>query len=328
MRPRHSRFASLIASLALSLMVYVAPPACAQQSFPTKPIRIIVGFAPGGFADALARIVAPELSAALGQAVIVENRPGAGGTLAVGLAAKAAPDGHTLILGSPTTIIVAPYAYRVLSYQAKDLQPISRIAAVPNLLVVNPSLAVDNVAELMVLAKSAPNRLAYGSGGVGSTQHLAGELFKLMTGSQLLHVPYKGGAPAMSDLISGQIALVFEPLNSALPHLNSGRVKALAVTSASRSSLLTDVPTVGESVPGYEVSIWVGLLGPTGMPPEVVRRLHLEISRTVKSPQIRDRLIKQGADPIGDSPEEFAEAIRRESIRWGEFVKTTGLTLN
>lgn len=328
MWPRHSSFASLIASLTLSSIAYVALPAYAQQSFPTKPVRIVVGFPPGGFADALARIVAPELAEALGQPVIVENRPGAGGTLAVGLAAKTAPDGHTLILGSPTTIIVAPYAYRDLSYQAKDLQPISRIAAVPNLLVVNPSLAVGNVAELIALAKSQPSRLAYGSGGTGSTQHLAGELFKLMTGSQLLHVPYKGGAPAMADLISGQIALVFEPLNSALPHLNSGRVKALAVTSASRSSLLADVPTVGESVPGYEVSIWVGLLGPAGMPPEVVRRLYLGISRAVKSPQIRDRLIKQGADPIGDTPEEFAEAIRRESVRWGEFVKQTGLRLN
>jgi tripartite-type tricarboxylate transporter receptor subunit TctC len=300
----------------------------AQDAFPSKPIRVVVGFPPGGFADALARSIAPEMGAVLGQAVIVENRPGAGGTIGVAAVAKSAADGYTLTLGSPTTIIVAPYAYRDLAYQARDLQPISRVATVPNLLVVNPSLGVNNVAELVALAKSRPGKVAYGSGGNGSTQHLAAELFNLMTGSQMLHVPYKGGAPAMADLVSGQIALVFEPLNSALPYVSSGRVQALATTATSRSALLPSVPTVAETVPDYDVSIWVGLLGPAGMPTNVVKQLHTAIVRAVRVPQVSERFAKQGASPIGDSPDEFAEAIRRESARWSEFVKQTGLKLN
>jgi tripartite-type tricarboxylate transporter receptor subunit TctC len=314
--------------LAFALIACLAVPICAQERFPAKPIRIVVGFPPGGFADALARTVSPEMAEALGQAVVVENRPGAGGTMAVGLVAKTPPDGHTLILGSPTTIIVAPYAYRELSYQAKDLQPISRIAAVPNLLVVNPSLSVDTVSDLVALAKSRPNQLTYGSGGNGSTQHLAAELFKLMTASELLHVPYKGGAPAMADLVSGQIAMVFEPLNSALSYVNSGRVKALATTSSARSSLLPQVPAVAETVPGYEVSIWVGLLAPAGVPADTVTRLHSAIARAVNLPQVRERLVKQGTQPIGDTPEQFADAIRQESSRWEDLVKRTGLRLN
>jgi tripartite-type tricarboxylate transporter receptor subunit TctC len=318
------RLCSLLAVFFIACVV----PAWAQEQFPAKPVRIVVGFPPGGFADALARSISTEMGEMLGQAVIVENRPGAGGTMAVGTVAKAPADGYTLILGSPTTIIVAPYAYRDLPYQAKDLQPISRIATVPNLLVVNPALDVQTVRDLVALAKARPNQLTYGSGGNGSTQHLAAELFKLMTASDLLHVPYKGGAPAMADLLGGQISMVFEPLNSALPHVSSGKVRALATTAAVRSPLLPNVPAISESVPDYEVSIWVGLLAPTGVPTAIIARLHGSIARAVNLPPIRERLMKQGAHPIGDTPEEFDAAIQRESHRWADLVKRTGLRLN
>jgi tripartite-type tricarboxylate transporter receptor subunit TctC len=299
-----------------------------QQPFPDRPIRIVVGFPPGGFADVLMRMLTPKMSESLGQQVIVDNRPGASGTIAVGLVAKSPPDGYTLICGSPTTIVVAPYAYRNLPYDPLKLQPISRVAVIPSVLVTHPSVSATTVGELIRLAKSQPGKLAYGSGGNGTTYHLAAELFSLMTGSELLHVPYKGSAPAVADLVSGQISMLFEPINTALPLVRSGRAKGLAVTSLTRINSLPDLPTVAETVPEYEMSFWLGLLAPADTPKHIVDRLYSEVSRLLRAGEIRDRLTAQGIDPIGDRPEDFAKVMHRESIQWADFVKRTGLSLN
>lgn len=315
-----------LTAVLISAAVTTAPRA---QTYPNKLIRVVVPFPPGGPVDVVARIVAPKLGEVLGQLVVVENRSGASGTIGTGTVAKSAPDGYTLIVGTTTTITVAPRLYRDLPYDpAKDLQPISRLALIPSVLIVHPSVPASSVRELISLAKSQPGKLTYGSAGAGTAQHLAVELFKHMAGTDILHVPYKGGAPAMVDLLGGQIAMTIEPLNTALPQLRSGKVKGLAVTTFTRIPALPDLPPVAETLPGYESTLWISLLGPAGTPRDVVNLLHAAIVKTLRTPEIRERMAVQGADPIGDSVEEFAETIRRDSLKWAELVKKMGLKLD
>ncbi len=288
----------------------------------------MVSFPAGGSADVITRIIAPKLADSLGQPVVVENRPGATGTIGTAVVAKSAPDGYTLTTGASTTLTVAPALYANLPYDAlKELQPLTRLAQVPNLLLVNVSLPANNVRELIELAKAQPGKLTFASGGAGSTQHLAGELFKLMTGVSMVHVPYKGGAPAMADLVGGQVSILFEPMNSAVAQVRGGKVRNLAISSPARHPSMPDVPTVAETLPGYETSIWFGLLGPAGMPREVTNRLHAETVKILQSADLRERFATLGADPIADSVEDFAATMRKDTSRWAEFAKKTGMKL-
>lgn len=316
----------VLAALSISAAVTTAPRA---QSYPTKPVRVVVPFPPGGPVDVVTRIVTPRLGEVLGQPVVVDNRSGASGTIGTGSVAKSDPDGYALIIGTTTTITVSPNLYRNLPYDpAKDLQPISRLAVVPSVLVVHPSVPATSVRALIALAKSQPGKLTYGSAGAGTSQHLAVELFKHMSGIDILHVPYKGGAPAMADLLGGQIALTIEPLNTALPQLRAGRLKGLAVTTLAPIPTLPDLPTISDTLPGYESTLWIALLGPAGMRPQVVSALHAAVIKTLRTPEVRERMALQGAAPIGDSVEEFGETIRRESLKWSGLVKQMGLTLD
>lgn len=320
---------AVAAFFGVAALAYVTQPAAwSAETYPSKPIRFLVGFPPGGANDLVARAMATRLSARLGQQVVVENRSGASGTIGTGSVAKSAPDGYTLIVGTTTTLTVAPRLYQNLSYDpARDLQPLSRLAVVPSVLVVHPSVPATSVRELVAFAKAHPGKLTYGSAGPGTAQHLAMELFKQMSRTDMLHVPYKGGAPAMADLLGGQIALTIEPLNTALPQLHSGRLRGLAVSTPGRSPALPNLPTISESLPGYEATLWIGLLGPAGMPSDVTNLLHAAVVKSLKVPEVRDRMAQQGATPIGDSIAEFAETIRKDTVRWAEIVKKLGLTL-
>jgi tripartite-type tricarboxylate transporter receptor subunit TctC len=265
----------------------------------------------------------------IGQPVVVENRPGASGTIGSAVVAKSAPDGYTLVSGSTTTTVVAAYLYRNLAFDpVKDFQPVARLASVPSVLIVHPSVPAKSLPELLALAKSQPGKLHYGSGGAGTTQHLGGELFRYMANVDIVHVPYKGGAPALNDLLGGQIAMSFEPLPTALQHVKSGKLRALAVTTPARIGALPEVPAIAETLPGYEMSIWFGLLGPAGMPREVTNRLNAEIVKALAAPEVRERLQGQGTEPIGDTVDEFAANMRAESARWADFAKATGLKLD
>ena len=305
--------------------------ACAAhaQQYPAKPVRVVVPFPPGGPVDVVTRIVTPKLGEALGQQVVVDNRAGASGTIATGSVARADADGYVLLIGTTTTITVSQNLYRKLGYDpVKDLQPISRFADVPSVLVVHPSIPAKTVRELIAMAKAQPGTLSYGSAGPGTSQHLAVELFKQMAGVDILHVPYKGGAPAMADLLGGQIVMTIEPLNTALPQLKGGKLKGLAVTKQERIGALPNLPPVSDTLPGYEATLWIGLLGPAGLRPQIVAALHDNVVTALRSSEVRDRLAAQGASPIGDSVKDFAETIRRDSEKWAGLVKQLGLTLD
>ncbi|HYC46652.1 MAG TPA: tripartite tricarboxylate transporter substrate binding protein [Burkholderiales bacterium] len=299
------------------------------QQYPVKPVRMVVPFPPGGPVDAVTRIVAPKLGEGLGQQVIVDNRAGASGTIATGMVAKAEPDGYVLLIGTTTTITVSPNLYRNLPYDpAKDLQPITRFADVPSVLVVHPSIPAKSVRELVKIAKAQPGKLSYGSAGPGTSQHLAVELFKQMAGVDILHVPYKGGAPAMTDLLGGQIVMTIEPLNTALPQLRAGKLRGIAVTTSKRITSLPDLPPVSETLPGYEATLWISLLAPAGVRPQIVGTLHNAAVAALKASEVRERLAAQGASPIGDSVQDFAETIRRDTQKWSALVKKMGLKLD
>jgi tripartite-type tricarboxylate transporter receptor subunit TctC len=311
------------------LLAVALPVAALAQAFPSKPIRVIVPFPPGGTSDILARVVGQKMAEGLGQPVVVENRPGASGTIGSAVVAKSAPDGYTLISGSTTTTVVAAYLYRSLAFDpVKDFQPVSRLASVPSVLIVHPSVSAKSVAEVIALAKAQPGKIHYSSGGAGTTQHLGGELFRYMANVDIVHVAYKGGAPALNDLIGGQVAMSFEPLPTAVSHIKGGKVRALAVTTPARIAALPEVPTIAETLPGYEMSIWFGFLAPAGTPREVANRLNAEVVKALQAPDVRERLQGQGVDPIGDTVDEFAANMRAESARWAEFAKATGLKLD
>ena len=316
----------LLALLALPLAILVGPAPAAAQAFPNKPVRLVVPFPPGGPLDTVGRALAQKLTEAWGQSVIVDNRPGAGGNIGADLVAKAAPDGYTVVMGALSTHAVNPSLYAKMPYDAmKDFAPITLVAITPNVLVVNPSLPVNSVRELIAYAKANPGKLAFGSGSNGSAGHLAGELFKADTGTDLLHVPFKGAAPAMQALLSGDIQLMFDNLASASAQVKAGKLKALAVTTARRSPLAPDLPTMAESgVPGFDISTWFGLLAPAGTPPEIVGRWNAEVGRILRTPEMRERLTAMGAEPAPDTPAEFAQFIASEAAKYARIVKVSG----
>ena len=301
----------------------------AAQTYPVRPVRIVVGFPPGGTSDILARTIAARLSDFLGQAVVVENRTGAGGNIGAEAVAKAAPDGYTLLMGT-TSQAISQSLYKKLSYDLeKDFAPITQAVNYSNLLVVHPSTGVTNVAGLLALARAKPGVLNYGTAGNGTPPHMTGELFKSATGVNIQHVPYKGGAPAIVDLVAGQIPVMFDNVPPLLPHVKSGRIKALAVTSLARLAVLPEVPTLDESgLKGFDAVGWNGLLAPAGTPREVVARLHAEVARILRLPDVRGHLTAQGADIVGNSPDEFAAWIRAEVGKWAGVIRTSGATLD
>ena len=300
------------------------------QSYPARPIRLIVPLAPGGGNDTIARMIGQKIQGPLGQQVVVENRPGAAGLIGADLAAKSAPDGYTLLLGNAAQLSIIPNVQKNAPYSPlKDFQPVSLIAAAPLLVVVHPSLPVRSVKQLVALAKARPGELNYASNGIGSTTHFATELFKLLTGTRMEHVPYKGLSLAMLDLVSGRVQLMFSSAVAMLPHVKEGKLRAIATTGARRSQAIPDVPTVAETgVKDYEAGSWYGILAPAGTPRPVVDRLNREIVAAVKSQEIQDRLVGEAVIPIGSSPEEFSAHIAKEFARAAKVIKESGAKFN
>ena len=307
--------------------------AWAQAAWPNKPVRIVVPFAAAGTTDILARALAPELQRVFGQPFVVDNKPGAGGNLGATDVAKAAPDGHTLLMGTVGTHAINASLYTKLSFDhVKDFVPITLVAGVPNVLVLNPAkaqqLGINSVADLVRVAKSRPGQLNMASSGNGTSIHLAGELFKAMTGTFMVHFPYRGSGPALLDLIGGSMDLMFDNLPSALPQIKAGKLKALAVTSATRSAAVPDLPTVAEAggpaLKGYEASSWFGLLAPAGTPMDIVNRVQQETARALSAPALKERLLAQGAIPGGGTSAEFARQIGEETAKWAQVVKAAG----
>jgi len=297
----------------------------AAQNYPSRPVRLIVGFAPGGGVDINARMLAPKLSEYLGQQVVVENVPGAGTNIANERVAKSADDGYTLLINT-AAVAINMSLYRNLPFDTlRDFAPVSVFSQSPNVLVVNAKLAAQNVRELVAMARSAPGKLNYSSAGVGTTQHLAAELFKLRTGTFIVHIPYKGTAPSMTALIAGEVDLSFANIPSIQGHLKSGRLRALAATAARRDPQLPEVPTMKEAgVEGVEVVVWYGVLAPAGTPREIVQKLSEGVQRATRDADVRKRMVEQGAEPVGSTPEEFSKLLREEVARWAEVVKISG----
>ena len=297
------------------------------QDYPIKPVRLIIPFAPGGSNDILGRMIGTKLAEAMGQPVVIDNRAGAGGSIGVELAAKSAPDGYTLVIGHIGTLAVNPTLYKKLPYDPiKDLQTISMLAKVANIMVVHPSLPAKSVRELIALAKAKPGMLVYGSGGNGGAGHLATEYFKLMAKIDIEHIPYKGTAPAIIDLLAGQTQLVFGGIPGIGGHIRNGRLRALGVSTSKRLTIFPEVPTVAEvGVPGYEATQWYGVLAPAGTPNWVVARLNREIVHTLQNPQIQQRLADDGSEPLASTPEEFTAFIKSETARWAPVIKAAGI---
>jgi tripartite-type tricarboxylate transporter receptor subunit TctC len=310
----------------------VAAPWCAAQgAWPSKPVRIVVPFAAGGTTDILARALAPELQKVFGQAFIVDNKPGAGGNLGADQVAKSAPDGYTLLMGTVGTHAINPSLYPKMPYDhVKDFVPITLVAGVPNVLVLNPAkaeaLKIASVPDLIRYAKANPGKLNMASSGNGTSIHLAGELFKTMTGTFMVHFPYRGSGPALLDLIGGNMDLMFDNLPSAMPQIKAGKLKALAVTSAERSAAVPELPTVAEAagLKGYEASSWFGLLAPAGTPADIVTKLQQETAKALATPAMKERLLSQGAIPSGITSAEFSKLIAAETKKWAEVVKASG----
>jgi tripartite-type tricarboxylate transporter receptor subunit TctC len=305
----------------------------AQSGWPNKPVRILVPFAAGGTTDILARAVAPELQRAFGQPFVVDNKPGAGGNNGAAEIAKSAPDGYNLLMGTVGTHAINPALYPKMPYDhIKDFVPITLVAGVPNVVVMNPASAqrygVASIADLAKAARANPGKLNVASSGNGTSIHLSAELFKSMTGTFMLHLPYRGSGPALIDLMSGSVDLMFDNLPSALPHIKSGKLKGLAVTSSQRSGAIPDLPTVAEaggpSLKGYEATSWFGLLAPAGTSPEVVARIQQETAKALATPMIKERMLSQGAIPSGMTSAEFARFIEGETKKWAQVVKASG----
>jgi tripartite-type tricarboxylate transporter receptor subunit TctC len=303
----------------------------AQGAWPNKPIRIVVPFAPGGTTDILARAVAPELSRVFGQQFVVENKAGAGGNLGAEAVAKSAPDGYTLLMGTVGTHGINRALYPKLPYDPiKDFAPVTLVASVPNVMVVNAELAkannINTVQDFIKLAKSRPGKLNMASSGNGTSIHLAGELFKSQTGTFMTHIPYRGSGPALLDLVGGQVDVMFDNLPSAMQLIKGGKIKALALTSSTRSAALPDAPTIEEAagLKGFEATSWFGLLAPAGTPPEVVNRIQQEVARALASPAINEKMVSQGAIPSGNTPAQFAALIDSEHKKWAQVVKVSG----
>ena len=318
------RYAAAVAALVVTAGVNAQ-----GQPYPSRPIKIIVPFGPGGFTDVAARIIQKELAPAIGQPVIIENKPGAGSTIGTSEVSKAAPDGHTLVMVS-TAHVISPHLYRAMPYDPiKDFTPVMKLAEGPYVLVTHPSLPVKNVAELVALAKAKPDTIDYASSGNGSAQHLVGALFVTMAGAPLSHVPYKGSSQAMNDVLGGQVKVSFVGVPNALPNLNNGKLRALAVSTRKRYAELPDVPTLEEAgVRGYDATIWLGLLAPPGTPKEIVQKLNTTIARALTTPESKKLMTQAGVDVAISTPDEFRALMQSELDRWGKVVRETGATVN
>ena len=315
-----------VALLAASLL---SLPVQAATAFPNKPIRIIVAYTPAGTTDILARAIGQKMSETWGQPVIIDNRAGAAGNIGTEVAARATPDGHTLLMGTAGTHGINVSLYRKLSWHpVNDFAPVSLSAMVPNIMVVNNALPVKNVREFVAYAKANPGKLSYGSPGNGSTAHLSMELFKSMTGSTIVHIPYKGSAGVLTDVMGGQIAMTIDNMPPYIPQVKAGKIRALAVSTGKRSSAMPDLPTIAEAgVPGYEAGAWFGLLAPAGTPKPIVAQLSAESARIIKLPDVSKRVSELGADPVGSTPEQFAELIKTEIAKWAKVIKDANVEL-
>ena len=309
--------------------VAAAVPAQAAE-FPEKPIRIIVPFSAGGATDMLARTVGQKLQESWGQPVVVDNRPGAGGNIGAEAGARAAPDGYTLLLVAAGFMAVNPHVYSNLTYDSiKDFAPITQLVSAPLLLVTHPSVPVKNFQEYVALVKSQPGKFLVGNGGPGTAQHLGGEYLDMTANMKSLHVPYKGSAPATADLLGGQVQAMLDNMVTLIPHVKAGKLRAIAVTSKERVSNLPDVPTVSESgLPGFETGTWYGIVAPAGTPKPIVDKLHREIIRILELPDVREKFLQQGLQPVGNTPEQFAEYIAAERRKAGEIVKAANIKVN
>jgi len=314
-----------------SLAVFIAScaPAAALAQYPAKPIRLIVPFAAGGGNDSVARLVGKHLSDSLGQQLVIDNRPGAGGVLGAELAARATPDGYTLFLGGVGSHAVNPNLNDSLPYDPiRDFAPVALLAQAPLVLVVHPSVPAESIKAFVALARSRPGQLNYASNGNGSSSHLAAVMFDSMTGVDMVHVPYKGLSPALTDLLSGRVQLMFSSVVAILPHIKAGKLRGLAVTGSRRLASMPDLPTIAESgLPGYEASSWYGVLAPAGTPREIVARLNAELVKALAQPEVRTSLLAEGAEPIGGSPEQFASHIRSEMERLGKLIREAKIRL-
>ncbi len=323
------RFVTGNARLAAATLLFAAATASAQ-SYPVKQIRFVVPFPPGGPADILSRTIGQSLSETWAQQVVIDNRAGAGGNIGAEIVAKAPPDGYTMLMGFVGTHAINSSLYRTLPFDAvKDFEPVALVAMVTIILVVHPSVPVKTVKELIALAKAKPGELSFGSPGNGTPQHLAGELFNTMTSVKMVHVPYKGAVPALTDLLGGRLSMIFSSMPPALPHVQSGKLRALGVTSATRSPAAPDVPTIAQSgLQGYEVINWYGVLVPAKTPKEIVGKLNGEIVRIMNLPAVKERLAAQGAETYTSTPEKFADMIRTETEKWAKVVKFSGAQLD
>lgn len=302
--------------------------AVSAQEWPANPIRLVVPFGPGGSTDITARLLAQKLSAELDQTVVVENRGGAGGNIGASLVARAAPDGYTILMAT-STHVTNPSLYKDLNYNVlTDLTPVSQVAFIPNMLVVNKDLPVNNLQEFVNYVKAKKEPVHYGSSGSGSSQHLSAALFNNMANGNMVHIPYKGGGAAVTDLLAGRIQAYFAPLAEVVPHIDAGTVKAIAVTTKERSDRYPDVPAVGEVLKGYEIALWNGILAPAGTPEPVLNKLSLAIQKVLTDPDVLSTLAKQGSSPVGSSPRSFRTFMESEVPKWGEIVKISGASVN
>ena len=315
-----------VAALPLALLSTAAFAQLSATAWPTKPIRWISPFAPGGGADITSRIIAQKLGPALGHQILVDNRGGAGGNIGVDIAAKSPPDGYTLVLGTIGPIAINVSLYKKLPFDpVKDLLPVTQAANALNVLVVHPSLPAKTVKDVIAIAKARPGELSFGSSGPGATDHLAGELFKTLTGVNMVHVPYKGGAPAMLDLMSGQVQTVFSTVSTAIGAIKGGRVRAIAMTGDKRFELMPELPTIAEAgVPGFEVRNWYGVFVPAGTSKDIVTRLNAELVKILQMPDVKSKLLESGIEALHSTPEQFAAYIQSETKRWAKVVKDSG----
>lgn len=321
MRTQKNRLAAIVLILACAGLS-----AALAQTYPDRPIRMIVPFAPGGGTDIVSRLVAQRLGDSIKQTVVVDNRAGGAGNIGAELVARANPDGYTLLVGSATILAVNPVVFKVTYNPGRDFAPITLLGSQPHLMVVHPSVPANSVREFVALAKEKSIRLNYGSSGTGGPAHLGGELFKIVAGIDMTHIPYKGTGPAVIDLVGGQLQVGLLSLASSMPHVKTGRLKALAVTSPKRAVVAPDLPTIAESgYPGFEVRSWYGLLAPTGTSKAIVDKLSTQIAAVLRQPEVIAKLASDGAEPGGDTPAEFAAYIRSEAERWGKVVKTAGI---
>jgi len=313
---------------ALPLLLLIAPLAAAQTpQWPTKPVRMIVPFPPGGSTDVISRILGQRLAEGLGQTLVIDNRGGAGGNIGTDLAARSAPDGYTILMGT-VTMSINPFLYPKMSHDVlRDLAPVSVVASAPQVLVVHPSFPAKTVKEVIDYARAKPGSINFGSSGNGTSGHLGIEMMKAATGIQVVHVPYKGAAPAMADLLAGQVQVMFETITTAVPQLKAGKIRGVAVAASKRSTLMPELPPITETIPGLDTTSWYGLVVPAGTPRAVISRLHAETVKALALPDVRERLAALGTEPVGNTPEEFDRYLRAEMAKWSKVIKAAGVKL-